>query len=905
MVFSLSGGLGISAFAEDLAENAVTEEIIPATETEDEKTVYTAYITEEESLDGQAHKEPMPDMKLRDAKALALPTILSVVPSDINGIPAQIDVFKRTSGSSWNPTVTYELYLPGNVVPYNCYFSWEGGLQATVNGDTYDSGECPVPSPGQTASYAFSYNNRNATFRVTTYQGSPNVAPIFIVIDESLGTIAAMDGDIDHNAECQGIIFIDGTQHVLSKMKGRGNATWTGSDDKKPYNLTLGSKTNILGIDSAKTKKWSILAEITDHSLLCNRSGFMLAHQLGVGQDTASADVWMNGEYQGCYTVTPKYDSFVNKNGFLIEEDNYLEDPVASGGDPQFTLTGLKEASGWSSCYNRITVKEIGDNLLEQYGNDKQAVANAIQVWLQDAWDAIRSDNGYNSKGGYYTDYIDVESFAKMYIMHEYVKSYDVCAGSILFHREGMTDSDKLIAGPAWDYDNAMGSTCYNGDLENNLSSDERRNSAQGSFIPNINEYKTSIFKTLGKHDDFMQEVYRQYKRNSGYFDSLPENVQSLINSIELSAMMNHYKVNPIEGPYKNVHDYNSNTNVGTGQYAQSYLATNDDKSDWPNYAQNLKTYVTIRSLWFRNNIPTVEDKVTVTFDSDGGSAVEAQIIDYGGTATEPEAPVKSGYVFSGWTLNGEAYSFSTPVTGNIELLASWTEAVAKNTSTGVEYADVSDALSAAGSGETVLLLKDCSDDMAMVPSGRTLDLSGKTLTTEYLSAFNNSNVIDSSDHAGLLACSNVTLNKDNSQMPVKTEGGYKLFTITAWQRYGKRTNDTDHLHMQTRPYPGTVLDHALNYTYLGNGSTTAGISLEAKLTYRNSQGSFSHTSFVYNDDHCRQVYDGVGANAFYVDFTGMDKLTDVSLTTVITSETGVVWTPSSEYTCIPKAVKS
>ena len=327
---------------------AVTEEIIPATETEDEKTVYTAYITEEESLDGQAHKEPMPDMKLRDAKAMALPTILSVVPSDINGIPAQIDVFKRTSGSSSNPTVTYELYLPGNVVPDNCYFSWEGGLQATVNGDTYDSGECPVPSPGQTASYAFSYNNRNATFRVTTYQGSPNVAPIFIVIDESLGTIAAMDGDIDHNAECQGIIFIDGTQHVLSKMKGRGNATWTGSDDKKPYNLTLGNKTNILGIDSAKTKKWSILAEITDHSLLCNRSGFMLAHQLGVGQDTASADVWMNGEYQGCYTVTPKYDSFVNKNGFLIEEDNYLEDPVASGGDPQFTLNGLKEASGWS-----------------------------------------------------------------------------------------------------------------------------------------------------------------------------------------------------------------------------------------------------------------------------------------------------------------------------------------------------------------------------------------------------------------------------------------------------------------------------------------------------------------------------------------------------------------------------
>lgn len=63
----------------------------------------------------------------------------------------------------------------------------------------------------------------------------------------------------------------------------------------------------------------------------------------------------------------------------------------------------------------------------------------------------------------------------------------------------------------------------------------------------------------------------------------------------------------------------------------------------------------------------------TVTFDSDGGSAVAAQNVVSGGTATEPAAPTKPGYAFSGWTLGGSAYNFSTAVTGNITLTATWT----------------------------------------------------------------------------------------------------------------------------------------------------------------------------------------------------------------------------------------
>jgi len=63
----------------------------------------------------------------------------------------------------------------------------------------------------------------------------------------------------------------------------------------------------------------------------------------------------------------------------------------------------------------------------------------------------------------------------------------------------------------------------------------------------------------------------------------------------------------------------------------------------------------------------------TVTFNCDGGSTIDPQFVDDGSAATKPVDPVKTGYTFSGWTLDGEAYDFATPVTDNIELKATWT----------------------------------------------------------------------------------------------------------------------------------------------------------------------------------------------------------------------------------------
>ena len=63
----------------------------------------------------------------------------------------------------------------------------------------------------------------------------------------------------------------------------------------------------------------------------------------------------------------------------------------------------------------------------------------------------------------------------------------------------------------------------------------------------------------------------------------------------------------------------------------------------------------------------------TVSFDTNGGSTVQAQNVAYGGKAQEPAVPTKPGYTFAGWHLNGEAYDFTSPVTEDMTLTAQWT----------------------------------------------------------------------------------------------------------------------------------------------------------------------------------------------------------------------------------------
>lgn len=65
-------------------------------------------------------------------------------------------------------------------------------------------------------------------------------------------------------------------------------------------------------------------------------------------------------------------------------------------------------------------------------------------------------------------------------------------------------------------------------------------------------------------------------------------------------------------------------------------------------------------------------NEYTVTFDSNGGSAVDAQTVEYGQKASKPADPTKEGWRFLGWYDGEEEFDFDTAITENITLTAHW-----------------------------------------------------------------------------------------------------------------------------------------------------------------------------------------------------------------------------------------
>jgi uncharacterized repeat protein (TIGR02543 family) len=66
----------------------------------------------------------------------------------------------------------------------------------------------------------------------------------------------------------------------------------------------------------------------------------------------------------------------------------------------------------------------------------------------------------------------------------------------------------------------------------------------------------------------------------------------------------------------------------------------------------------------------------SVTFTSNGGSAVCSQLVTYNTPATAPTAPIKTGDTFAGWYSDAALttpFVFTTAITGDITLYAKWT----------------------------------------------------------------------------------------------------------------------------------------------------------------------------------------------------------------------------------------
>lgn len=189
------------------------------------------------------------------------------------------------------------LFLPSDVdlTAAKVYFSASGDV--TLDGAPVFFGE---------AAAAFTVGDHTLACGEATYPltvcASANIPAVFLTTESgSLDYIHANK----ENKEPGAIRIYENGEKTLDKelkqIKGMGNASWTAP--KKPYNIKFDKKTDLFGMGSAK--KWTLLANYYDESLLRNVYGWEYAKAFGLyhTSEYQHVDLFVNGNYLGNYVI--------------------------------------------------------------------------------------------------------------------------------------------------------------------------------------------------------------------------------------------------------------------------------------------------------------------------------------------------------------------------------------------------------------------------------------------------------------------------------------------------------------------------------------------------------------------------------------------------------------------------
>lgn len=240
------------------------------------------------------------------------------------------------------------------------------------------------------------------------------------------------------------------TEVLAAEIRGRGHSTWDWP--KKPYKIKLEEKTSLLGMTEAK--KWVLLANYADESLLRNTVAFEVTRTFDTFMFVPHAipvDVYMNGVYQGVYTLGEQLEVKSSRlpldDGLANTETGYLLE--IGGADSSTDQKGWNYFDLPSGCGVNIKIKSP----------DTEQDPNAEYNWTQEHYDFIydymcRADKAITTLTDY-TKYIDVDSFIDWFLVHEFTYNLDSC-----FNRSCYITKPKLARlemGPVWDFDLAFG----------------------------------------------------------------------------------------------------------------------------------------------------------------------------------------------------------------------------------------------------------------------------------------------------------------------------------------------------------------------------------------------------------------------------------------------------------------
>ncbi len=322
------------------------------------------------------------------------------------------------------------------------------------------------------------------------------------------------------------VVEADGTQtdYVDTKVRGRGNTLFT--LEKKPYKLKLTKKAAFAGADYAKGKKWNLMADHGDKTLLRNAVASFIAKEAGqpFAPTAKFVDLTVNGKYVGTYRLTDQIDIRKKRvniteqpevvtpltnitGGYLLEIDDAADDLE---GSVVSTTKGMK-----------VTIKSPDEDVITS------EQISYISAHLDKFESALFADNWLDANDGY-RKYLDVNSLIQWYITAELTAEPNSFR-SVYFYKE--KDDDKLYFGPVWDFDFAFDNSARWGSRPKALVAQEGRGP----------EWCYAWIDRLRQDPQFHQQVNETWKNlvANGLIDKTINYIDATAKQIEKSQLKN------------------------------------------------------------------------------------------------------------------------------------------------------------------------------------------------------------------------------------------------------------------------------------------------------------------------------------------------------------------------------
>ena len=532
--------------------------------------------------------------------------------------------------------VPVKVKVPGAEGRKFIYRWYIDGIRIDNDADTYTPLECDMQSMISVEVFDVKGNT----------VGSANMfmskLPVVYIETEYRQEVHSKEEYIDADIKIQGNTEYNSDKVLYegkTQIRGRGNSTWNAL--KKSYRLKLDSKADLFGM--GKNKHWVLISNPFDTSLLRNSLSYGLAADMGLeSQKSVWVDLVFNGtpvgNYQLCEHIRVDdnrvditnwedlaedaakaiYDA--NKSTMTKDQRDELIDIMSE--DMSWTTSDTVEYDGITyTVSDYIEIPDInGGYLLEVVRNAEEYtfvtdngtyvsvdtpevlsedMLNSVQGYYQAFENALFADDfctEYNGETMRYTDFIDVESFAKGLLVNELFENYDFGRTSTWISKEV---DGKLVYGPVWDMDNTLTSTTFFKWTSLNISWLKRLLS-DPVFLQELRkvyfEYRYTAINDLVKDGGDIDSATELLSYSAKHNDYLWYNeITATENALDLKLRL-QTKINWLDSVLKDIPSaYASMTNVTNKEYVNSdKLSLSFDKSE------------NILSVAFKGNIPSL-----------------------------------------------------------------------------------------------------------------------------------------------------------------------------------------------------------------------------------------------------------------------------------------------------------